>query len=69
MRRKRKCVMMNAPEELYNKIELVRKKFNEINGTKITLVQASEFFARNVKSPNIPNLLKNVKTKKKIRSN
>ena len=69
MRRKRKCVMMNAPEELYNKIDLLRKEFNKQNGSNISLVQAGEFFAKNVKMPNIPNLLKNGKTKKKSRPN
>ena len=61
--------MMNAPNELYSMIDSLRKKFKEVNGMDITLVQAGEFFARNVKTPNVPNLLKNVKTKKKIRSN
>lgn len=61
--------MMNAPEELWKHIDSIRKKFKEVNGMDITLVKAGEFFARNVKTPNVPNLLKNVKTKKKIRSN
>lgn len=61
----RKLVMMNVSEDLWKKIDDVRKKINEVNGTSVTLVQAGEFFARNVKSPKIPNLLKNDTTKKK----
>ena len=61
----RKLVMMNASEDLYKKIDSMRKKFKEVNGIDITLVQAGEFFARNVKLPNVPNLLKNDTTKKK----
>ncbi len=61
----RNLVMMNASEVLWKKIDDVRKEFQEKNGMKISLVQAGEFFAKNVKSPKIPNLLKNVTTKKK----
>lgn len=64
--RKRKLIQINACEELYNKIDITRKKFKEINGIDITLIQAGEIFARSIKQPKIPNLLKNVKTKKKI---
>ena len=61
----RKLVMMNASEDLWKRIDDVRKGFQEINGVTISLVQAGEFFARNTKPPKIPNILKNDKTKKK----
>ena len=64
MRKKRKLVMMNASEDLYNKIDQLRKRFKEINGVDITLIQAGEFFAKNAKMPRVPNLLKNDKYKK-----
>lgn len=66
--RRKKPVMMNAPCELYDQIETVRRKFSEINGIKLTSIQAAEFFAKNVKPPIIPNLLKNDKKTKKRRS-
>jgi hypothetical protein len=57
---------MGISEELYKKIDSTKKRFKEVNGIDITLVQAGEIFARSIKSPIIPNLLKNVKTNKKI---
>lgn len=64
--KKRKLVMMNASEELYNKIENLRKEFNKKNGTEISLIQAGELFARNVKPPRIPDILGNKNKRKRL---
>ncbi len=57
-------VKMDMSEGLYNKIDKIRKSFNEVNGTNMTLIQAGEFFARSVKSPKIPNLLEKPKKRR-----
>jgi len=65
---RRRTVTIAAPIRLHDKIELLRKNFKEVNGIGISFVEASEIFARRVRVPKIPNLLKNEKyNPKKIR--
>ena len=67
MVRRKKPVMINAPSELYEQIDTIRKDFMKINGIKLTSIQAAEFFSKNIKPPVVPNLLKNDKKTKKSR--
>ena len=60
---RRKLIQINAPENLYNKIEFIRKKFKEQNGIDITLIQATDILTKSIKKINIPNLLKYEKQK------
>jgi len=64
MRKKVPLVYMKVSENLYNKIEEVRKKFKENNGIEISLIKAGDLLSRSIHNSRIPNIFKNENKKK-----
>lgn len=62
---KRKLVHMNVHINLYNKVDEVRKMFNQVNGFEISLTEASNILSKNIKIPRIKNIIKNENKNKK----
>ncbi len=56
---KGKPISLGISPNLYNKIDLIRKRFYEQNGFNISMIDAGNILASHIKSPRIPNLIKN----------